>query len=52
MKTAPANLPAILRAGLLLVLLAALGGLGLAMWMEKGAAMFISLVEAGLAWCF
>lgn len=52
MKSAPATFPAILRTGALLVLLAALAGLGLAMWLENGAAMFISLAEAGLAWCF
>jgi|UPI00003A2B8E hypothetical protein len=33
-------------------LLAGLGGLGLAMWVDNGAAIFLSLAEAGLAWCF
>ncbi|UUP16122.1 hypothetical protein NTH_00564 [Nitratireductor thuwali] len=32
--------------------LAALGGLGLAMWLNNGPAMVISLAQAGLAWCF
>ncbi|WP_201285581.1 hypothetical protein [Chelativorans xinjiangense] len=51
MKTAPANLPAFFKLGALAMLLAALAGLGLAMWIENGAAIFISLAEAGLAWC-
>lgn len=52
MKPASVSYPAILWFGLLLVLLAALGGVGLAMWMENGPAMFLSLAAAGLAWCF
>lgn len=52
MKPVPANLPPLLKLGPPLLLLAALGGLGLAMWVENGAALFISLAQAGLAWCF
>lgn len=31
---------------------AALIGLGLAGWLDSGARMFMTLAEAGLAWCF
>lgn len=31
---------------------AAMVGLGLAGWLESGARMFMTLAEAGLAWCF
>lgn len=51
MKSAPANHPAFLVFAAALLLLAVVGGFGLAMWMENGAAIFLSLVEAGLAWC-
>lgn len=27
-------------------------GLAFALWAENGAAMFVTLVESGLAWCF
>ncbi|WP_265518107.1 hypothetical protein [Nitratireductor luteus] len=34
------------------IFLAAVGGLGFAMWLNNGPALFLSLAEAGLAWCF
>lgn len=33
-------------------LLAAIGGLAFAMWMEHGAGIFLSMAQSGLAWCF
>src|SRR5690606_4119128 len=51
MKPAPANQPLMLAFAAAALSLAVIGGLGLAMWMDKGAALFLSLVEAGLAWC-
>jgi len=33
-------------------LLAAATGLAFASWIDKGAAIFMATVEAGLAWCF
>jgi len=52
MKSAHASHPAFFRLALAAALLAGLGGVGLAMWMKNGAALFLSLAEAGLAWCF
>lgn len=51
MKQAPANQPLLLVFAAAALSFAVIGGLGLAMWMDKGAALFLSLVEAGLAWC-
>lgn len=31
---------------------AAIVGLGFAGWLDSGARMFMTLAEAGLAWCF
>ena len=33
-------------------LLAAATGAAFAAWVENGAGIFLSLVEAGLSWCF
>ena len=33
-------------------LLAAATGLAFASWIDKGAGIFMAMVEAGLAWCF
>jgi len=33
-------------------LLAAATGLAFASWLDKGAAIFMATVEAGIAWCF
>ncbi|MFZ1680797.1 MAG: hypothetical protein WAT70_07230 [Rhizobiaceae bacterium] len=33
-------------------LAAAAVGAGLAGWLDQGAEMFLTLAEAGLAWCF
>jgi len=52
MKTAPANHPNLIKYAAAAMLLAGLGGVGLAMWVENGTALFLSLAEAGLAWCF
>ncbi|WP_309086030.1 hypothetical protein [Chelativorans sp.] len=52
MRSAPANHQALFVVAAAAMLLAGLGGLGIAMWMENGAAIFLSLAEAGLAWCF
>jgi len=51
MNAAPLAYPAFLKLALAAILLAAFGGLGLAMWMERGAAMFLALAETGLSWC-
>ena len=32
--------------------LAAATGLAFASWMDKGAGIFMAMVESGLAWCF
>ncbi|WP_274424392.1 hypothetical protein [Chelativorans sp. YIM 93263] len=32
--------------------LSATAGLGLAMWLENGPALLLSLAQTGLAWCF
>ena len=32
--------------------LAAATGLAFASWIDKGAGIFMAMVEAGLAWCF
>ncbi len=34
------------------VLLAGATGVAFASWIDKGAAIFMTSVEAGLAWCF
>ncbi|MFC5585650.1 hypothetical protein ACFPOD_11040 [Nitratireductor kimnyeongensis] len=41
-----------LKLGASALLLAALTGLAFAMWLEKGAGIFLALVESGLSWCF
>ncbi|MCT8996893.1 hypothetical protein [Chelativorans intermedius] len=51
MKPAPDSLQRLLAVSAFAMLLAALAGLGFALWMENGVAMFISLAQAGLAWC-
>jgi hypothetical protein len=33
-------------------LLAAASGLAFASWIDKGAGIFMAMVESGLAWCF
>jgi len=33
-------------------LLAAATGLAFASWMDKGAGIFMAMIENGLAWCF
>ena len=33
-------------------LLAAATGLAFASWIDKGAGIFMAMVESGLAWCF
>lgn len=33
-------------------LLAAATGLAFASWMDKGAGIFMAMIESGLAWCF
>ncbi|BCH31877.1 hypothetical protein MesoLjLc_38070 [Mesorhizobium sp. L-8-10] len=38
--------------GLGLAVLAAVSGVAFASWLDKGAAMFMAMAEAGLAWCF
>lgn len=38
--------------GLGLAALAAVSGVAFASWVDKGAAMFMAMAEAGLAWCF
>jgi len=52
MKSAPGNYPFFFKFAAASMLLAGLGGLGVAMWVENGAALFLSLAEAGMAWCF
>lgn len=39
-------------AALAMMIGAALLGLGLAGWLDQGARLFVTLAEAGLAWCF
>jgi len=51
MNQAPITYPAFVKLVAAGLGLAILGGLGLAMWMERGATMFHALVEAGLSWC-
>jgi len=51
MRSAPENYSLLVKFAAAGMLLAGLGGLGLAMWVENGAALFLSLAEAGLAWC-
>jgi hypothetical protein len=38
--------------GVGLAALAAVSGVAFASWVDKGAAMFMAMAEAGLAWCF
>jgi hypothetical protein len=52
MRSASAHPAFFLKAAAAGMLLAGLGGFGLAMWVENGAALFLSLAETGLAWCF
>ena len=49
-----APMPVSTIAGIVLgvALLAALTGLAFASWMDKGAAIFMAMIESGLAWCF
>lgn len=52
MDNAPPSLGTV---GLLLTatgVLAALGGLGFALWSRQAPGIFLSMVEAGLSWCF
>jgi hypothetical protein len=48
------NLPAahVAKIALGVVLLAGATGMAFASWIDKGAAIFMTSVEAGLAWCF
>lgn len=32
--------------------LAAIAGVGFAMWMENGPGIFMALAQSGLSWCF
>ncbi|WEX11365.1 hypothetical protein [Chelativorans sp. AA-79] len=52
MRSAPVNYPVLFKFAAAGMLLAGIGGLGVAMWVENGAALFLSLAETGLAWCF
>ncbi|HMQ56985.1 MAG TPA: hypothetical protein PKE65_00380 [Rhizobiaceae bacterium] len=45
----PANQLALLALGGLLLAVAT--GVAFAGWLDKGAAMFLALAEAGLSWC-
>ncbi len=48
----PADHSALLALAAAAMLLMAVAAFGLAMWLENGAALFLSLAQAGLAWCF
>lgn len=51
MNPSPVHLPGLTGIAVATALLALLGGIGLALWMDNAAAMFLSLAQAGLAWC-
>jgi hypothetical protein len=53
MKIAPhIPAPALVKIGLGLAVLAAASGVAFASWVDKGAAIFMTMAETGLAWCF
>lgn len=52
MKPMPANPPHMVALATAAVSLALVASLGLAMWLDKGTDLLISLVEMGLQLCF
>jgi len=50
--TRPASTQTLLAIALAAILLAAATGVAFAGWLNHGAGIFMSLVEAGIAWCF
>ena len=43
---------ALARISLGVALFAGVTGLAFASWMDKGAGIFMAMIESGLAWCF
>ena len=51
-QTASMPVSTIAKVVLGVALLAAATGLAFASWMDKGAGIFMAMIENGLAWCF
>jgi hypothetical protein len=51
-QLSPLPVTTVAKIALGVALLAAATGLAFASWLDKGAAIFMATVEAGLAWCF